>query len=179
MWIYTIVLIAVLIIVVVTVRSKKSNKISSAAPKEIDAKAEGIFIAKQYIPHTINQFLNTLSEILPPTCVAFPYVRVSKILNYIGSKPEIDNLFKEVVDVCIFSKDDMVPVLVIDLVDFSLQNAGLKEQKKELVKIFRSINMPYVKILTLESYDLTNLKNTILMALPKDTADKLQFLKQD
>lgn len=105
------------------------------------------------------KFLSAFQNALPSDYVAFPKVLLSDIVKPDGSMVVYNEIKNSQVDLCVFMKKNMQPVMVIDLISGDSILAGLSEY---IVKSLKSVNVPILTIHTANEYDKIDLLNQFL-----------------
>lgn len=105
------------------------------------------------------KFLSAFQNSLPSDYVAFPKVLLSDIVKPDGSMVVFNEIKNSQVDLCVFMKKNMQPVMVVDLISGDSILAGLSEY---IVKSLKSVNVPILTIHTSNEYDKIGLLNQFL-----------------
>lgn len=105
------------------------------------------------------KFLAAFQNALPSDYVAFPKVLMSDIVKPDGSMVVYNEIKNSKIDVCVFLKKNMQPVMVIDLISGDSFLAGLSEY---IQKSLKSVNIPILAIHTSNEYDKIDLLNQFL-----------------
>lgn len=105
------------------------------------------------------KFLSAFQNALPSDYVAFPKVLLSDIVKPDGSMVVFNEIKNSQVDLCVFMKKNMQPVMVVDLISGDSFLAGLSEY---IVKSLKSVNVPILSIHTTNEYDKLDLLNQFL-----------------
>ena len=112
------------------------------------------------------KFLEALHKALPREFIAFPYVGVDNIVNPKNDKNAYNKIMAKYIDVCIFYRRTMQPVLAIDLFNSNPIKQALKKMDKDVYDALKMINLPIIEIKLVEHYDLNILKKNIYDSLP-------------
>lgn len=105
------------------------------------------------------RFLSAFQNALPSDYVAFPKVLLSDIVKPDGSMVIFNEIKNSQVDLCVFMKKNMQPVMVVDLISGDSFLAGLSEY---IQKSLKSVNIPILSIHTANEYDKVDLLNQFL-----------------
>lgn len=109
-----------------------------------------------------------ISSVLPNEYIVFPKVSMSLLVNPTHTKHAYNEIKGKVVDLVIFEKASMMPILVLDCYDTTYANGMLEELEPLIVKVLQKANL---EILTLQIKNQLNkdeIKQQILDKLNND-----------
>lgn len=131
-----------------------------------EPKVMNLIKTDEYISKNEVLFLKNLSKVLPDDFIAYPRVGVDNIVQPKGDKLAYNTILSQYVDVCIFLKNCMEPVLVVDIYEANTTDVHLKHLSPNVYKAMSTVNIPIVKIMIQEEYDLEKLRCSIIEAMP-------------
>lgn len=140
---------------------KDRGMITKSEPKIVNVELKKHFIGK---PET--QFLKNIYKILPAEFVAFPMVGVDCLVSPKGDKVLYNTILSQYVDVCIFLKDSMQPVLAIDLFEPSPVEQQMKQLHPNVKKALSTVGIPLMTYQLSEGYSIVELRSKIIDAMP-------------
>ena len=85
------------------------------------------------------------------------------------------------VDVVVFTRKDMTPVLVIDLVQKGSAQQQYEELDPNVIKVLKAVKLNILKVDLADAYDIEELKDSVLKALPDKVISALRdsFIKEN
>lgn len=110
-------------------------------------------------------FLDALHKALPRECISFPNVGVAKLVEPKGNLVDYKNILSKFVDICIFLRKDMTPILVIDLFEPSPAAQQLKQFDSDVSDVLKEVKIPVLHKQIEKNYNIDNLKMEILKSL--------------
>lgn len=114
-------------------------------------------------------FLNALHKALPRECISFPNVGVSKLIEPKGNLVDYKSVMDKYVDICIFLRKGMKPILVIDLFEASPVAQQLKKFDENVLSILKEVKIPVLHKQIEAEYNIEELKIQILKAMNSTT----------
>ena len=121
------------------------------------------------------KFLESLHKALPREFIAFPYVGVDNIVIPKNGKNMYNKILTKYIDVCVFLRRNMQPVLAIDLFNSNPITQALKKMDTDVYDALKCVGIPVIEIKLVENYDLNILRKNIIDSLP----DKVFALIKD
>ena len=119
-------------------------------------------------------FLNALHKALPRECISFPNVGVSKLIEPKGNLVDYKSVMDKYVDICIFLRKGMKPILVIDLFEASPVAQQLKKIDENVLSILKEVKIPVLHKQIEAEYNIEELKIQILKAMNSTTVAYLK-----
>ncbi len=119
-------------------------------------------------------FLNALHKALPRECISFPNVGVSKLIEPKGNLVDYKSVMDKYVDICIFLRKGMKPILVIDLFEASPVAQQLKKFDENVLSILKEVKIPVLHKQIEAEYNIEELKIQILKAMNSTTVAYLK-----
>ena len=119
-------------------------------------------------------FLTALHKALPRECISFPNVGVSKLIEPKGNLVDYKIVMDKFVDICVFLRKGMKPILVIDLYEPSPVAQQLKKFDDNVLAVLKEVKIPVLhKQIELE-YNVEELKIQVLQAMNNTTVAYLK-----
>jgi len=115
------------------------------------------------------RFLEAIHKALPRDCISFPNVGVSKLIEPKGSLVDYKSVMDKYVDICVFLRKEMKPILVIDLYAQSPVSQQLKKFDDNVSAILKEVKIPVIHKLIQNSYNIEDLKIELLQAMNNST----------
>ena len=138
--------------------------------KTIKASAKAqVALKSNYCTEDEMRFLEALHRALPRECISFPRVGVSKLIDPKGSMNDYKSVLDQYVDVVVFQRKDMKPILVIDLYHESPAAQQLKKFDENVTTILKAVKLPIMKIKIAPNYDINQLLVDVLNHLDTTT----------
>jgi len=168
------IIIGGLIIAVMTYIILKKHNFGSKTKKS-KGKLE-VELKKEYASEQEMKLLEYVHRALTKDFIAFPRVGVDKIVNPTKNLVAYNSIMSKYVDICIFLRKTMEPVLVIDIMWDNEAKQQFAEMDHNVIDVLNAVKLKVVKIKIEPAYDIASLKKTLLTALP----DKIiAMLKND
>lgn len=161
-----ILLIAIAIAVVIVVVLKKQFGKDRGMVTKDEPKSISVEIKKPFLTFDELNFLKNLYKVLPAEFVAFPLVGVDNLVKPKNDKILYNTILSQYIDVCIFYKATMEPVLAIDLFSPSPVAQQQKQMHPNVKKALQTVNIPILEYQLQEQYDLMDLKTKIIDKMP-------------
>jgi hypothetical protein len=150
---------------------RHQNMLTKREPREMNVK-----LNKEYISKKELNFLNSLYKALPAEFIAFPKVSLANLLVPGNDKVAyhlVEHLF---VDVCIFVKDTMEPMMVVDLVENEASTLTFKEMLPIIRKTLSAVKIPVLSVKIQPTYDILKLRKDLISQMPDQV---IVLLKQN
>ena len=117
-----------------------------------------IKLKERYCTEEEMKFLEALHKALPRDFIAFPNVGVSKLIEPKGNLNDYKSIQDKYVDICVFLRKEMKPILVIDLYQPSPTAQQLKKFDDNISNVLKVAKIPVLHQQIQKTYNL----NTIL-----------------
>jgi hypothetical protein len=102
--------------------------------------------------------------------------RICGVINPTKNRVAYNSIMSKYLDICVFYRKTMEPVLVIDIMWNNEAKQQFAEMDPNVIAVLKTVKLKVVKIKIEPAYDIQSLKQTLLNALP----DKLiAMLKND
>ena len=119
-------------------------------------------------------FLNALHKALPRDCISFPNVGVSKLIEPKGNLVDYKSVMDKYVDVCVFLRKGMKPILVIDLFEPSPVAQQLKKFDDNVLAVLNEVKIPVMHKQIQNEYNIEELKIEVLQKMNNSTVAYLK-----
>lgn len=139
-----------------------------------EPKIVNVELRKAYMKPTEIAFLKNLYKILPAEFVAFPRVGVDNLVQPKNDKVLYNTILSQYVDVCIFLKSTMEPILAIDLYEASPVEQQMKQLHPNVVKALQTVKIPLLSYQLSEEYSLVELRTKVIDAMPSKIVGMLK-----
>jgi len=151
---------------------KKYNK-QTPTPQKSSGKPQ-VKLKGRYATEQEMIFLDALHKALPRDCISFPHVGVANLIEPKGNLTDYKIITSKFVDICIFLRKDMTPILVIDLFEPSPAAQQLKKFDTDVSNVLKEVKIPVLHKQIEKNYNIENLRMEILNTLDNKT---LLYLK--
>lgn len=169
------IIICGLIVAVMTYIILKKHNFGGSGKKKHKGKLE-VELKKEYASEHEMKLLEYVHRALTKDFIAFPRVGVDKIVNPTKNLVAYNSIMSKYVDICVFLRKTMEPVLVIDIMWDNEAKQQFAEMDANVIDVLNAVKLKVVKIKIEPAYDISALKKTLLTALP----DKIiAMLKND
>ena len=127
------------------------------------------------------KFLEYLHRAMPKDFIAFPHVGVDQLVSPKKDRNAYNAIMSKYVDVVVFTRKDMTPVLVIDLVQKGSAQQQYEELDPNVIKVLKAVKLNILKVDLADAYDIEELKDSVLKALPDKVISALRdsFIKEN
>ena len=159
-------LAAILIFFGIIVGLKRSEKRTIKMATKKEPKTMNLKLKNEYITKKELAFLNAIHKALPSDFIAFPKVGLANLLAPSGDKISYNLVSDKVVDVCVFTKETMEPILVIDLIEYEVTAIAFNKMNEVAKKAIKIVKLPIIEIEVKDSYDINKLRRDLLTAMP-------------
>ncbi len=170
-----IVLIVVIVLAVFLYKylRKKYYKTEVSTPTTVSGKPQ-IKLKGSYVTEQEMKFLDAIHKALPRDCISFPNVGVAKLVEPKGALNDYNLVMNKFVDVCVFLRKDMTPILVIDLYEPSPVAQQLKKFDTSVNAILKEVKIPVLHKQIEQKYDIEKLRIELLSAMNGTTVAYLK-----
>ena len=152
--------------------SKKFKKLSTPSPKKNTTPQ--VTIKKNYCTEEEMKFLEALHKALPRDCISFPNVGITKLIEPTNNKLDYNYSSDKYVDVCVFLRKNMTPILAIDLYEQSPAAQQLKQFDNGIKEILTAVKIPILHKQIEEHYSIEDLRIELLQAMNGTTVAYLK-----
>lgn len=127
--------------------------------------ATGLSLNIPYLQKKEIYFLEVFSSVLPKEYVVLPRIGVDNLVKPFGNLLLYNHIRSKYVDMAVFLKKNMQPVVVIDLVDAGTGDSLIEEQDDGITKALKSVQIPVLSIAVKSEYDKGELLSIFLDVL--------------
>ena len=120
------------------------------------------------------KFLEYLHRAMPKEFIAFPRVGVDQLVSPKKDRNAYNAIMSKYVDVVVFTRKDMTPVLVIDLIQKGSAQQQYEELDANVIKVLKAVKLNLLKVEMEDAYDIEALKTNVLKALPDKVVSALK-----
>ena len=178
-WVDTVVPLIILvagisIAVLVYLTLKKRTSIDAEFKGKKGSSTVEVVLNKTYCSNDEMKFLEYLHRALPKEFIAFPRVGVDNIVQPKKDRVAYNSIMSKYVDVCVFTRKNMEPVLVIDLVMQSTAQQQYKVIDQNVVAVLKAVKLNVVEIDIEPAYDLEKLREKVLNGMPAKTVSMIK-----
>lgn len=157
-----IIFIAVAIFAFFAIKKVEEKRGKSKAKKLTTSASPKLKIKLPYLSKSEVKFLAVFQNSLPSEYVAFPRVQMSDIVKPDGSLIIFQEIQHEVLDVVVFLKTKMQPVLIVDLYDPSKGEKALEKYNEFTEKALKSVGLPVLTVTLDHDFEKVELLNAFL-----------------
>ncbi len=168
-----ILLIAIILAVLLYFKLKKIYK-KPISEKLQRNEVPQVKLKQNYCTEEEMRFLEALHKSLPRDCISFPLVGVSKLVEPKGNLVDYKAVMNQYVDVCVFLRRDMKPILVVDLYSPSPVAQQLKKFDEDVTRVLKQVKIPVLHKQIQSSYNIEELSIEVLQSM---NADIVAYLK--
>ena len=122
-------------------------------------------LRERYCTEDEMKFLEALHKALPRDCISFPNVGVSKLIEPKGDLIDFKTVQDKFVDVCVFLRKEMKPILVIDLYSPTPTQKQLKKFDDNITNVLKVAKIPIMHKEIQKAYKNDELLQEILKHL--------------
>lgn len=166
---------ALIVSVAIVAGLKQSEKRNRGMATKREPKTLKLKLNKEYISKKEMVFLNAVHKALPAEFIAFPKIALENLFSPSGDKVSYNLISGKLADVCIFAKETMEPILVVDLVESEASVADLHQMNAVARKALQIAKINILELEAEDSYDLVKLRKQLLSAMP----DKIITILKD
>ena len=164
-----IIILILAIVVAIFLYKKMRKKFNIPLDKSIKQNpVPQVSLRKTYCTEEEMRFLEALHKALPRECISFPKVGLDNIIDPKGNVNGYNKLLAKYADVCVFLRDGMKPILIIDLFSKGSLAQKISKLDENVLKMLKLIKIPVIQIELQDTYIVENLKADILNAMNSD-----------
>lgn len=131
-------------------------------------------LKNRYCTEREMKFLEALHKALPRDCISFPNVGITKLIEPTNNKLDYNYSSDKYVDVCVFLRKNMTPILAIDLYEQSPAAQQLKQFDNGIKEILTAVKIPILHKQIEEHYSIEDLRIELLQAMNGTTVAYLK-----
>ena len=159
-------LVALMISIIICLILKRKFK-DSPITENKNTPISNIEINNEFCNEDVMKFLENVHKALPRECIALPNVGVDRLVKPQNSKLQYNKILSKYVDVCVFSRKGMKPILVIDLIDNNPIKQELKKLDDNVLKTLEFVDLPIIQIKIEKKYNIDSLRVKLIDKMPK------------
>lgn len=164
------------IAIVVYIALKKRGLPDKNIALKVGKNKPEVELNKCYITAEEMKILEYVHKALPKDFIAFPRVGVNQIVSPTKNLVAYNSILSKYLDICVFYRKTMEPLLVIDLQWDNEIKQQFKIMDNNVVAVLNAVKLKVVPIKVEPAYDIAELRKKLLSALP----DKMiAMLKKD
>lgn len=153
---------AVGIYIILNKKMKKgANKSKKYSTSEVSVTAINSYCSEDEM-----KFLDYLHMALPKEFIAFPKVGVDHLVEPGKNRLAYNAILSKYVDVVVFYRKTMQPILVVDLFKESSANDQLRAMDEDVVNVLNAIKLKVIKIKCEKSYNIEVLRHQLIHNIP-------------
>jgi len=131
-------------------------------------------LKNRYCTEREMKFLEAIHKALPRDCISFPNVGLTKLIEPKNNKIDYNYVADKYIDVCVFLRKNMTPILAIDLYDPSPAAQQLKKFDDNIKNVLSTVKIPILHKQIQESYVVEDLRIELLQAMNGTTVAYLK-----
>ncbi len=143
--------------------------ITKDIPKQVFVELKKCYLKPEEVA-----FLKSLSKVLPAEFVAYPKVGVDNLVQPKNDKVLYNTILSQYIDVCVFLRTTMEPVLAIDLFSPSPVEQQMKKLHPNVIKAMQTVKIPLIQYQVAEEYNLIELRTKVIEAMPSKVVAMLK-----
>ena len=155
------------------IKNLEKKRISKSKQAKFDGKPR-LKLNLPFLTSSETKFLAVFQNSLPSEYVAFPKVVASSIVKPDGSLVVFHEIEHNILDVVVFLKSKMQPVLVVDLIDPSRGDKSITTYSDYIKKGLSSVKLPILSITLDHDFEKVELLNLFLEAMDPFNLAKLK-----
>lgn len=133
-----------------------------------------VTLRKKYCSEKEMKFLEALHKALPRDCISFPNVGITKLIEPKGNLNDYHLVQDKYVDVCVFLRKGMTPILAIDLYEPSPAAQQLKQFDNNIKDVLKVVKIPVLHKQIQDNYSIEDLRIELLEAMNGTTVAYLK-----
>lgn len=160
-------------IIYFVIKNLEKKRISKSKQAKFDGKPR-LKLNLPFLTSNETKFLAVFQNSLPSEYVAFPKVVASSIVKPDGSLVVFHEIEHNILDVVVFLKTKMQPVLVVDLIDPARGDKSITEYSEYTKKGLSSVKLPILSVCLDHDFERVELLNMFLEAMDPVNLAKLK-----
>ncbi len=155
------------------IKNLEKKRASKSKQAKFDGKPR-LKLNLPFLSQSETKFLAVFQNSLPSEYVAFPKIVASSIVKPDGSLVVYHEIEHNILDVVVFLKTKMQPVLVVDLIDPSKGDKSITTYNDYIKKGLSSVKLPVLSITLDHDFERVELLNMFLDAMDPVNLSKLK-----
>lgn len=153
--------VAVAVVLYIFIKKAEKQRIAKNKKVHFDDKPR-LKLNLPYLSNNEVKFLAIFQNSLPSEYVAFPKVVMNTLVKPDGGLVVYNEIKDDILDVVVFLKSKMQPVLVVDIIDPSKGDKALTKYSEYTEKSLKSLSLPILSVQLDHDYDKIELLNAFL-----------------
>jgi len=153
--------LAIAIVLFFVIKKMEKKRLANHKKIKLDAKPR-LKLNLPFLTSNEVKFLSIFQNSLPTDYVAFPKVVMHNLVKPDGSLVVFNEIQNDVLDVVVFLKSKMQPVLVVDLIDPARGDKAITKYSDYTQQSLKSVGLPVLNITLDHDYDKIELLNLFL-----------------
>lgn len=129
---------------------------------------------KNYLTNEEMKVLEYVHKAMPKDFIAFPRVGVSQLVSPTKNMVAFNSISNKFVDICVFYRKTMEPVLIVDLVWDNAVKQQFKVMDENVKNALNKVKLKIVGLKIEPAYDVEELRKKLLSALPDKMVAQLK-----
>lgn len=153
--------IALAVVLFFVIKRLEKKRLASHKKIKLDAKPK-LKLNLPFLSNNEVKFLSVFQNSLPSDYVAFPKVIMSSVVKPDGSLVVFNEIKDDMLDIVVFLKSKMQPVLIVDLIDPSKGDKAESKYSEYTEQSLKSVNLPILSLSLDHDYEKIELLNLFL-----------------
>lgn len=153
--------VAVAIILYIFIKKAEKKRLAKNKKAKFDDKPR-LKLNLPFLSSNEVKFLAVFQNSLPSEYVAFPKIVMNSLVKPDGGLVVFNEIKNDILDVVVFLKSKMQPVLVVDLIDPSKGDKALTKYNEYTEKSLKSLSLPVLNVTLDHDFDKIELLNAFL-----------------
>ena len=153
--------LAIAITLFIVIKRFEKRRLDNRKKIKLDAKPK-LKLNLPFLSNNEVKFLSIFQNSLPSEYVAFPKVIMSSLVKPDGSLVVFNEIKDDILDVVVFLKSKMQPVLVVDLIDPAKGDKTITKYSEYTVQSLKSVSLPVLTLTLDHDYEKVELLNLFL-----------------
>jgi len=163
-------IIIITIIFAILIYKSLQKKFKQPIMREFKASEKpNVKLRTNYCSEDEMKFLDALHKALPRECISFPRVGVTNLIDPKNNLNDYKSIENQYVDIVVFLRKEMKPILVIDLYQSSPAAQQFKTFNNNVSIILKALKIPVMKQQIQNTYNTNELLINILKYLDTES----------
>lgn len=165
--------LVIAVILFFIIKKLEKKRLANHKKIKLDAKPK-LKLNLPFLSNNEVKFLSVFQNSLPSDYVAFPKVVMHSLVKPDGSLVVFNEIKDDVLDVVVFLKSKMQPVLVVDIIDPARGDKALTKYNEYTEQSLKSVSLPVLNITLDHDYEKIELLNLFLDKMDPVTIAQLK-----
>jgi len=153
--------LVIAVVLFFVIKHLEKRRLASRKKIKSDAKPK-LKLNLPFLSNNEVKFLSVFQNSLPSEYVAFPKVVTHSLVKPDGSLVVFNEIKDDILDIVVFLKSKMQPVLVVDLIDPTKGDKTITKYNEYTVQSLKSVNLPVLSLTLDHDYEKIELLNLFL-----------------